>query len=61
MFAEFGPDGPGIGVMAVSGDPIRGDISDRLGRLKECLDGTKVAVLAHHDNNKRVIATDRAI
>ncbi len=61
MFAEFSPDCPGIGVMAVGGDPIQGDISDRLGRSKECLGGSKIAVLAQHGVNKRAIAIDRAI
>jgi hypothetical protein len=60
MFAELGPDGSGIGVMAVGGDPIRRDASDRLGRSEERLGRREIAVLAQHDVNKCAIAIDRA-
>jgi hypothetical protein len=43
--AELGPDCPGIGIVAVRGDPIRGYAGHRLCRSKEGLGGGKVAVL----------------
>jgi len=61
MFTELGPDGSGIGVMAVGGDAIRYDACHRLGRSKERLGGGKITVLAQHDVNKSAIAIDRAI
>jgi hypothetical protein len=61
MIAELGPNGSGIGVMAVGGDAIRCDASHRLGRSKERLGCRQVAVLAQHDINKRAIAINRAI
>jgi hypothetical protein len=42
MFAELGSDRSGIGIMAISGDPIRSDTSHRLGQSKECPGGSKV-------------------
>ena len=42
LFAELGSDRSGIGIMAISGDPIRSDTSHRLGQSKECPGGSKV-------------------
>jgi transposase len=61
VFAELGPDGSRVGVMAVGGDPIRRDTRDRLGRSKECRGGSKVTMLAQHDVNQSAVAIDRAI
>src|SRR5580692_10860781 len=61
MFAEVGSDRSGIGIMAISGDPIRRDASHRLGRSKECPGGSKVTMLAQHDVNQGAVAIDRAI
>src|SRR5271166_3210379 len=59
IFAELGSDRSGIGIMAISGDPIRRDAGHRLGRSKECPGGSKVTMLAQHDVNQGAI--DRAI
>src|ERR1700735_685650 len=61
MFAELGSDRSGIGIMAISGDPIRRDAGHRLGRSKECPGGSKVTMLAEHDVNQGAVAIDRAI
>ena len=61
MFTKLGTDGSGIGIMAVGGDPIRRDTSNRLGRSEECLGGCEVAVLAEHDVHQSAIAINRAI
>ena len=45
MAAELGPDCPGIGIVAVRGDPIRDYAGHGLCRSKEGLGGGKVAVL----------------
>ena len=56
MFAELGSDSSGIGIMAISGDPIRRDAGHRLGRSKECPGGSKVTMLAEHDVNQGAVA-----
>jgi hypothetical protein len=56
MFAELGSDSSGIGIMAISGDPIRRDACHRLGRSKECPGGSKVTMLAEHDVNEGAVA-----
>src|ERR1700727_638122 len=61
LFAELGSDRSGIGIMAISGDPIRSDASRRLGRSKKCPGGSKVTMLAQHDVNQGAVAIDRAI
>src|SRR6266481_3231961 len=61
MAAEFCPDCPGIGIVAIRGDPIRGYAGHRLCRSKEGLGGGKVAALTQHHVNQRAIAIDRAI
>ena len=47
--------------MAVGGGPIGRDTRDRLGRSKECLGGSEVAVLAEHDVHQSAITINRAI
>src|SRR5271166_1348990 len=59
IFAELGSDRSGIGIMAISGDPIRRDAGHRLGRSKECPGGSKVTMLDQHDVNQGAI--DHAI
>src|ERR1700746_1708060 len=61
MAAEFCPDCPGIGIVAVRGDPIRGYPGHRLCRSKEGLGGGKVAVLTQHYVDQGASAIDRAI
>ena len=61
MAAEFCPDCPGIGIVAVRGDPIRGYAGHRLCRSKEGLGGGKVAVLTQHHVDQGASAIDRAI
>src|ERR1700728_5142611 len=61
MFAELGSDRSGIGIMAISGDPIRSDAGHRLGRSKEYPGGSKVTLLTEHDVNQGAVAIDRAI
>src|ERR1700756_3223894 len=61
MAAELCADGPGIGIVAVRGDPIRGYAGHRLCRSKEGLGGGKVAVLTQHHVNQGASAIDRAI
>ena len=61
MAAEFCPDRPGIGIVAVRGDPIRGYAGHRLCRSKEGLGGGKVAVLTQHHVDQGASAIDRAI
>ena len=61
MAAELCPDCPGIGIVAVRGDPIRGYTGHRLCRSKEGLGGGKVAALTQHHVDQRAIAIDRAI
>jgi hypothetical protein len=59
--AKLCPDCPGIGIMAVRGDPIRGYAGHRLCRSKEDLGGGKVAVLTQHHVDLGARAIDRAI
>ena len=59
--SELCPDCPGIRVVAVRRDPVRGDAGDSLGRSKEGLGRGEVAVLAQHDINQGAIAIDRTI
>ena len=61
MAAEFCPDCPGIGIVAIRGDPIRGYAGHRLCRSKEGLRSGKVAVLTQHHVNQGASAIDRAI
>jgi hypothetical protein len=61
MVAELCADCPGIGIVAVGGDAIRGDAGHRLCRSKEGLGGGKVAVLTQHHVNQGASAIDRAI
>src|ERR1700747_813270 len=61
MAAEFCPDCPGIGIVAVCGDSIRGYAGHRLCRSKEGLGGGKVAVLTQHHVDQGASAIDRAI
>src|SRR5262249_6816298 len=61
MAAEFCPDCPGIGIVAIRGDPIRGYAGHRLCRSKEGLRSGKVAVLTQHHLNQGASAIDRAI
>src|ERR1700746_954558 len=61
MAAELCPDCPGIGIVAVGGDPIRGYAGHRLCRSKEGLGGGKVAVLTQHHVDQGASAIDRAI
>src|SRR5246500_4556931 len=61
MAAELGPDCPGIGIVAIGGDAIRGDAGHRLCRSKEGLGGGKVAVLTQHHVDQGASAIDRAI
>src|ERR1700736_66889 len=61
MAAELCPDCPGIGIVAVRGDPIRGYAGHRLCRSKEGLGGGEVAVLTQHHVNQGASAIDRAI
>src|SRR3954447_9845196 len=44
--AQLGPDRPGVAVVAVRRDPVRGDAGHRLGGAEERLRGSHVAVLA---------------
>ena len=60
MAAEFCPDCPGIGIVAVRGDPIRGYAGHRLCRSKEGLGGGKVAVLTQHHVDQGASAIDRS-
>jgi hypothetical protein len=60
MAAELCPDCPGIGIVAVRGDPIRGYAGHRLCRSKEGLGGGKVAVLTQHHVDQGASAIDRA-
>jgi hypothetical protein len=59
--AEPGLDRSGISVMAVCRDPVRRDAGHRLGRSKECLGGSQVAVLAQHDIDQGAVTIDRPI
>ena len=52
MLAELGPDSSGIGIMAISGDPIRSDAGHRLGRSQECPGSSKVTRLGPPDVNQ---------
>src|ERR1700730_9396132 len=61
MAAELGPDCPGIGIVAVRGDPIRGYASHRLCPSKEGLGGGEVAVLTQHHVDQGAGAIDCAI
>jgi hypothetical protein len=61
VFAEFDSDRSGIGITAISGDPIRRDAGHRLGRSKECPGGSKVTMLAQHDVHQSAVAIDRPI
>jgi hypothetical protein len=61
MAAELCPDCPGIGIVAVRGDPIWDYAGHRLCRSKEGLGGGKVAVLTQHHVDQGAIAIDRAI
>ena len=61
MAAEFCPDCPGIGIVAIRGDPIRGYAGHRLCRSQEGLRSGKVAVLTQHHVNQGASAIDRAI
>src|SRR5246500_1825539 len=61
MAAELGPGCPGIGIVAVGGDAIRGDAGHRLCRSKEGLGGGKVAVLTQHHVHQGASAIGRAI
>jgi hypothetical protein len=61
MFAELGSDSSGIGIMAISGDPIRSDAGHCRGRSKECPGGSKVTMLAQHAVNQSAFAIDRPI
>ena len=61
LAAKLGPDCPGIGIVAVRGDPIRDDAGHRLCRSKEGLGGGKVAVLTQRHVNQGASAIDRAI
>src|SRR6516165_6605642 len=61
MAAEFCPDYPGIGIVAVRGDPIPGYAGHRLCLSKEGLRSSKVAVLTQHHVNQGASAIDRAI
>ena len=58
---ELCPDRSGIGVMAVCRDPVRRDVSHRLGGSKECLGSDQIAVLAQHDIDQSTVTIDRAI
>src|SRR5947207_3911192 len=60
MAAELCPDCPGIGIVAVRGDPIRDYAGHRLCRSKEGLGGGKVAVLTQHHVNQGASANARA-
>ena len=61
LFAELGSDRSGIGIMAISGDPIWSDAGHRLGRSKECPGSSKVTMLAQPDVNQGAVAIDRPI
>ena len=61
LFAELGSDRSGIGIMAISGDPIRSDAGHRLGRSKEYPGGSKVTLLTEHDVNQGAVAINRPI
>src|SRR6516165_312831 len=61
MAAELGPECPGIGIVAVRGNPIWGYAGHRLCRSKEGLGGGKVAVLTQHHVDQGASAIDRAI
>jgi hypothetical protein len=61
MFAEFGSDRSGIGIMPIGGDPIRSDAGHRLGRSKECPGSSKVTMPAQPDVHQSTVAIDRAI
>ena len=61
MFAELGSDSSGIGIMAISGDPIQRDAGHRLGRSKECPGSSKVTMLAQPDVNQGAVAINRPI
>src|SRR6202034_2551741 len=61
LFAELGSDSSGIGIMAISGDPIRSDASHRLGQSKECPGSSKVTMLAQPDVNQGAVAINRPI
>jgi len=61
MAAELCPDCPGIGIVAVRGDPIRDYAGHRLCRSKEGPGGGKVAVLTQHHVDQGASAIDRAI
>ena len=59
--AEFHPDRPRVGVVAVRRDPVGDHTRDRLCRSKETLGRGEVAVLAEHDVDQGTITIDRAI
>ena len=61
LFAELGSDRSGIGIMAISGDPIWSDAGHRLGRSKECPGSSKVTMLAQPDVNQSAVAINRPI
>ena len=59
--AEFGADRPGVAVVAVGRDPIRGHAGDRLGGAEERLSGRHVAVLAEQHVDQVPVPVDGAI
>ena len=61
MFAELRSDRPRIGIVTISGDPVRHDASDRLGRAKECLSRGEIAMFTQHHIDEGAISIDRTI
>ena len=59
MFAELRSDRPRIGIVTISGDPVRHDASDRLGRAKECLGRGEIAMFAQHHIDDGAFSIDR--
>src|SRR5271166_5616432 len=59
--AEFHPDRPRIGIVAVRRNAVRNHTGDRLCRSKETLGRGEVAVLAEHNVDQGAIAIGCAI
>ena len=59
--AELRLDRPGIGIVAVSRDPIGDDAGDSPCRSKEALGCGQIAMLTEHYVNQDAIAIDRAV
>lgn len=61
VLAELGVDRPRIGIVSITGDPIRNSPGHRLRGPKEPLGSGQVTPLAQHHINQRTIAIDRPV